>query len=652
MKKFGERLYASIGTASASERKKLIQKYGQVELRSDLCSYTPDSLLKDLELARSLSKKAIVAIRECESLREIEALMVAAMQGGAEYIDLDFEIAQKAVLLRTKGLKRKETTLIVSYHNFSKTPSLSYLKKIADKCFILGAKISENLLGVAASRKCIVKIATQVSNSPKAIEEAQRVLQLYFNPLLVDNTHLIAFAMGEEASFTRICALNYGAPLMYCTAKEAVAHGQKSYQEMVSELDPEPNHLVKDLLSNKREGVIGASKSLAQRALLMAAYSSGNFVLKNFLPEGGTFKDLPTDTLSALKFAEATGATISRIKGTNSVTICSKGFSKWNKLTEFNCGESGFLARCFIALGGATGKKITVTGSGTLLKRDFSSSVKIVRENGGKCSYTTRPDGKITLPITIEKGVSSPSIVIDGSSTSQDISGYLMAQTLRKGGGDVIASNTVSNSYIGLTQNVIDSFKREGEFFIDNDWSSAANLLVAAALESSFYNGRIVPAVKRMRLNSDQGDELIIKVLTQCGCTLTFWTSDPITSNGEELYDISVSAKRLSGFSVDCTDAPDLIPILYTLAYFCDHECIIKGMHRLINKESNRAASILIEMSRLHSQQTAFSAHNDHRIAMAVIVLLHQIMREQKGSAKVYTIDNIECIRKSFPQFI
>lgn len=717
----GDKICACIVERNAAERAKLLQRFPFCELRSDLCNLSPEDLSKDLELIQTLSeqtglkRKVIVALRNSPEKtltpQEADNLIAAAVKGGADYIDLDLGVIK---LFFQRGVKcswaniRKEskTSLIVSYHNYKSTPAVKELQSILDNCVITGERFCLKTFGSKWKRKLFVKIAT----TAKKMEDAQRVMDLYKFPVLIEKERLIAIAMGEAGAFTRVSALNLGAPFTYCKAKEESASGQYTYNQMLGYLEPKAAFAVEDFALPKGFPItskVAASKSLAQRALLISSYASQKIELKNFAPYSSiALKDLiPFDTLSALNFVKKSGAVVKTIKNKEGertdISICSKGIWGWKKIDSADCSESALLARSLIALCAVTGVKFKIEGSGTLLKRDFSSSVRIIEENGGKCSYIKK-NGKAFLPLTVEKKIQCNEINIDGSTTSQDITGYLMALPLNKEGGKIVASNTVSTSYIDLTiktmeelgvevQNEIgvsqngiaNSFKikpnssyKGGTIFLDNDWSSAANLLVDSAIESYACQGKEVPAVDNMTLDSLESDELIMEVLTQCGCTMTFFNSPPnvVKGTGRELYDINLSVKHLRGFDVDCTDSPDLIPILCTLAYFCSTRSKIKGVHRLINKESNRAASILMEFNRLHcrikikddcfiidggafndlisasdvkvnrhpkGEAIQFCSHNDHRIALALIILARHLNIKA-------TLDNIDCINKSW----
>ena len=217
------------------------------------------------------------------------------------------------------------------------------------------------------------------------------------------------------------------------------------------------------------------------------------------------------------------------------------------------------------------------------------------------------------------------------------------------------------------------------DMFLESDWSSASNFLVLGSIAGRF-------TVKKMEAGSSQADERILEVLSQCGAEIKTektdrseftavadYRYDTRRQNYQRLANITVEAKKLKAFSFDATDSPDLFPILATLAVYCNGQSRIKGVHRLLNKESNRAESILLEFSRmgygLHldgdelvidgkggiaidtSEKIFCSSHNDHRIAMAIIICAMLRNRFNAKPAEVF-LDDIECIGKSFPTFV
>jgi 3-phosphoshikimate 1-carboxyvinyltransferase len=112
---------------------------------------------------------------------------------------------------------------------------------------------------------------------------------------------------------------------------------------------------------------------------------------------------------------------------------------------------------------------------------------------------------------------------------------------------------------------------------------------------------------------------------------------------------------------VDAKNIPDLVPAIAALACYAKGTSHIFGAHRLRLKESDRLKSLYLELTKLGAQITVnddgliieggfplrggvIDPHNDHRIAMACAVAA-------LGAEGNTTIQNAECVRKSYPQF-
>jgi 3-phosphoshikimate 1-carboxyvinyltransferase len=122
-----------------------------------------------------------------------------------------------------------------------------------------------------------------------------------------------------------------------------------------------------------------------------------------------------------------------------------------------------------------------------------------------------------------------------------------------------------------------------------------------------------------------------------------------------------VSQAPLTAFSFDATDCPDLFPPLVALAAYCKGKTVIKGISRLIHKESNRAITLKDEFGKMgiiieliddemiihgvdYATGNTVDSHKDHRIAMACAVVALRCK-------SVVEISNAEAIHKSYPQF-
>ena len=641
------------------------------ELRADLCHFTPEQV----SLLVAANPHTIVTSRvESDNPSLSFNRLCAAIEAGAEYIDTELEYPDDLQLQLRNRARSAGTKLIVSWHNFSATPPLKQLLEVYRSCAEKGADV--------------VKIVTTANS----LIDATRTMRLYRSvarlPRKRDNRPpLAAFAMGSAGKFTRYLSLKLGSPLSYTypDGANATAPGQYSESQLAALLEPGKIELPSLLrapgastaaapLRERRSIYIPCSKSHAQRAIIAAIYSRGKSILENFQP--------CNDSAAALEVARQLGC---RVEESNMrVTIESPGAEAIkNSLGErvtLHPGESGLLTRLLIPMACyfAYGQKRTVeiSAEGSLLTRDITATVEAVENAGFNC-IARREEGKsgLFMPCAISgrEAELPEEIIIDGRTSSQIISGFLMALPLFKRAVGVNSFSVASMPYILLTESVLEEFgikvnslpEREGfrwqfsgreeykakEVMLQSDWSSAAYFLVAEAIRQSLKIGSAkggelsFPNLKR---ETKQADEAILSILESCGCRI-------------ERKEMRIWAPpALKSFRADATNSPDLFPILAVLASFCEGRSSIKGVGRLAAKESNRAESIFSELSAIGAniqiqgdsmliEGAALSggeirSYNDHRIAMSAAIAALFIENP------VY-INEIKCINKSFPTF-
>ena len=657
------------------------------ELRADLCHFTPEQV----SLLVAANPHTIVTSRvESDNPSLSFNRLCAAIEAGAEYIDTELEYPDDLQLQLRNRARSAGTKLIVSWHNFSATPPLKQLLEVYRSCAEKGADV--------------VKIVTTANS----LIDATRTMRLYRSVARlprkrIQRPPLAAFAMGSAGKFTRYLSLKLGSPLSYTypDGANATAPGQYSESQLAALLEPGKIELPSLLrahgantaaapkegtaaalgestaaapLRERRSIYIPCSKSHAQRAIIAAIYSRGKSILENFQP--------CNDSAAALEVARQLGC---RVEESNmQVTIESPGAEAIkNSLGErvtLHPGESGLLTRLLIPMACyfAYGQKRTVeiSAEGSLLTRDITATVEAVENAGFNC-IARREEGKsgLFMPCAISgrEAELPEEIIIDGRTSSQIISGFLMALPLFKRAVGVNSFSVASMPYILLTESVLEEFgikvnslpEREGfrwqfsgreeykakEVMLQSDWSSAAYFLVAEAIRQSLKIGSAkggelsFPNLKR---ETKQADEAILSILESCGCRI-------------ERKEMRIWAPpALKPFRADATNSPDLFPILAVLASFCEGRSSIKGVGRLAAKESNRAESIFSELSAIGAniqiqgdsmliEGAALSggeirSYNDHRIAMSAAIAALFIENP------VY-INEIKCINKSFPTF-
>jgi 3-phosphoshikimate 1-carboxyvinyltransferase len=395
-----------------------------------------------------------------------------------------------------------------------------------------------------------------------------------------------------------------------------------------------------------------ASKSSMQRACAAALVRRGISIIHK--------PGIANDDKAALNVIQALGASVERLED-GSLQILSNGVHAVSN--EVNNGESGLGIRMFAPLVALNNKPITINGEGSLLTRpmDFFDEVFPrlgieVRSNNGK------------LPLVVKGPLQPKNITIDGSLSSQFLTGLLMAYSAADASDVTIkVIDLKSKPYVDLTLKVMKDFglpvpinNNYEEFIfssstnnksatinytVEGDWSGGAFLLAAGAIA-----GDIV--VKGLDPSSTQADKKIIEALKDCGCNIYF-ENDSIK--------VSVSASWLKNFHFDATDCPDLFPPLVALASYCKGTTVIEGVHRLTHKESNRALTLQDEFRKMgveieFENNSMFikggtgvkgaqvHSRHDHRIAMAAAVAALQANGET-------IIEEAQAVNKSYPDF-
>ena len=390
-----------------------------------------------------------------------------------------------------------------------------------------------------------------------------------------------------------------------------------------------------------------ASKSSMQRACAAALLSKGASTIYN--------PGHSNDDKVALDIIQKLGAVIE--VDSSELRVQSQGINPI--ADEINCGESGLSIRMFTPIVALSDKEITINGSGSLETRPMDFFDDILPLLGVKIKSN---DGK--LPMTVQGPLVPANIEVDGSLSSQFLTGLLMAYSAA-GAKDVSikVKDLKSKPYIDLTLDVMKQFgmsvpenKNYKEFVFHNeptqdsprqytvegDWSGGAFLLVAGTIAGSI-------TVRGLDLSSTQADKKIMDALMNANAAIAM-----------EAKGIQAHPGGLRGFEFDATDCPDLFPPLVALASYCEGETKIQGVRRLKHKESNRAITLQDEFDLMgvrivieddtmiiHGGSVKGAdvhSHHDHRIAMACAVAA-------LGANSETIIEEAYAVKKSYPDF-
>lgn len=400
--------------------------------------------------------------------------------------------------------------------------------------------------------------------------------------------------------------------------------------------------------------VAPASKSSMQRACAAALVRKGESIIRN--------PGISNDDKAALKVIQALGATVEQLED-GSIKISSNGV---NAVTnEVNNGESGLGIRMFAPIVALNAKEMTINGEGSLLTRPMDFFDEIFPQLG---IQITSNNGK--LPLKVHGPLLPKNITIDGSLSSQFLTGLLLAYSaLDAKDVTITVNNLKSKPYVDLTLSVMEQFQlktpqnnnHESFYFeiepinyqstfidytVESDWSGGAFLLVLGAIFGNI-------SVKGLDIASTQADKAVMQALMDCGANMS------ITDN--EISFGPFVAGSLKAFHFDATDCPDLFPPLAALAAYCEGTTVIEGVHRLAHKESDRGLTIQQEMGKmglevvlqdnlmlikggngLHGANV--HSRHDHRIAMMCAVA------GLKASGETI-IEEAQAVSKSYPNF-
>lgn len=393
--------------------------------------------------------------------------------------------------------------------------------------------------------------------------------------------------------------------------------------------------------------LVPSSKSILHRGLICAALAQGTSVIHRLY--------LSRDIQATMDCLTALGAVFTR----QGEDILVQGISQPPEAAALHCGESGSTLRFLIPVAAALGVSATFFGEGRLVSRPLTAYDHAFAGNGVHWHNTG------LLPCSVSGRLKPGNYEIDGSQSSQFISGLLFALPLLEGDSTLtVTGNFQSQSYVQITLGVLKQFGirfqqtapncfsipggqnyQGGEFTAESDYSQAAFFLCAAAFGANLELCSFSP-------NSLQGDRAILSILAQAGC--------PVEREGDKL---KPRPGKLSPFTVEAGDIPDLVPVLCVLACGCKGESLITQVERLKLKESDRIASTMALINGLGGKMSyspkedcirvlgagrltggVVSCENDHRIAMsgAVAALICQ---------KPVTLLGAQCVAKSYPTF-
>ena len=393
------------------------------------------------------------------------------------------------------------------------------------------------------------------------------------------------------------------------------------------------------------------SKSYTHRALIAASLAGGSSTIENPLDAD--------DTRLTAAALEALGIGIGVSPGRITVAGCDGEIPADTGVT-LDLGNSGTSLRLLASLGLLCRHPLTLTGSARMQERPIGPLAEALTGIGGSVEFLRN---RGYPPLRVGGRLAGGPVSIDGSVSSQFISSILMAAPYAERDVEVtIPKPPASASYLDITCDVMQAFggrvQRSGygrfavsakdryrgrTYAVEGDYSSASYFFALAAI----CGGRVT--VKNLVPTSVQGDRQFLLALQAMGCSVAFG-SDSVTVE---------RTGTLSGIGTDMATAPDTVQTLCMVAAMADGPTKITGISHLKFKESDRingtaerllslgcettqnSDSLTITPAPLHGG--TIDPADDHRTAMSFAVL-------GLGIGGV-TIENAECVAKSFPGF-
>lgn len=399
---------------------------------------------------------------------------------------------------------------------------------------------------------------------------------------------------------------------------------------------------------------IPPSKSVSHRAIISAGLAIGESRISNVL--------LSEDMIATCEAMEALGAKIKYEKEANHRhTLIIKGCDELKlNSREIDCNESGSTLRFIIPILLLQEERVVVTGKGRLVSRPMAPYYQLFKEKS--IAFEHQTEGQ-DLPLSL-KGRLTPGVyALDGSVSSQFITGLLFALPLLPGDSVIeITSTLESKPYVEITLEVLKSFGvtivnednqrfyvkgnqcyKPCDYRIEGDFSQGAFWLVGGTIGETLQ-------CKDLNLSSKQGDKVIVGIIEAMGGDLDI---------GPE--DILAKHTKTHGMVIDVSQCPDLVPVLGVLGSLSTGTTTIVNGERLRYKESDRLMATADVLNTLGGKVTETSdgliiqgvrnftggrvkSHNDHRIAMAVAIA-------SIASSEKIILEGAEAVNKSYPHF-
>lgn len=419
---------------------------------------------------------------------------------------------------------------------------------------------------------------------------------------------------------------------------------------------------------------VPGSKSMTNRALLMAAMADGNTVLN-----GVQFSE---DADFFIKALRDLGFFVSVDKDKCEVSVCGTGGAIPNKSADIYVGSAGTAARFLTALTAFSHGVYRLDSSGQMKKRPMRELFVSLEELGARFKWL---DGEYSFPFEVSgigkradyRKINRVSLNIDRS--SQFLSALLMtAPTVMEELTVELIGTRSARAYVEMTEQMMKMFGHQGvshlpaggkddvyivkggkykagHYQIEPDVSAACYFYAAAAVTGG------TAVVRHMQKASLQGDMRFIDVLKKMGCQVS-WDGRAGDGNNVKPEELCVRGPEngsLKGIAVDMGNFSDQALTLAAIAPFADSPVEITGIRHTRGQESDRMQVIVTELARMGinaeivgdgvkiypgaAHGAEIETYGDHRVAMSFALTGLRV----SGIA----IKNPSCCKKTFAEY-
>jgi len=396
------------------------------------------------------------------------------------------------------------------------------------------------------------------------------------------------------------------------------------------------------------------SKSVSNRALLLAAFAQGTTRLNNLLDSDDVRHMLNALTKLGVTHRLSADRTHCDIDGL-------AGAFQPSEALELFLGNAGTAMRPLAAALCLGAHDVVLTGEPRMKERPIGHLVDALRQGGADVEYLEQEDYP---PVRLRGGFKGGEVTVDGSVSSQFLTALLMTAPLAEADTTIrIKGDLVSKPYIDITLNLMKTFGvtvdnqnyqqfrikgqqtyvSPGTYLVEGDASSASYFLAAAAIKGGTVR------VTGIGENSMQGDIRFADVLEKMGAKIT-WAEDYI----------ECTRGSLTGIDMDMNHIPDAAMTIATTALFAQGPTTLRNIYNWRVKETDRLAAMATELRKVGAtveegedyirveppQSLTFAeigTYNDHRMAMCFSLVAL--------SDTPVTILDPKCTAKTFPDY-